>query len=114
VIVPEIVRLTNPADPLIATVFVVPESATVEPDPFVNVPPLLFQFPETFADPIVKEKVVPAPTVTSPKVTVDDEAVSPPVPTRERAAPPVMAKPEVVSVPVPDVDNVPETSIAVF
>jgi hypothetical protein len=112
VMVPEIVRLLKPAVPFSLTVFPDPESVTVLV-PFVNVPAEESQLPEQVHEPVVNEKVVPDPTVTSRKVTVEVLAVRPPVPTSERDAPPVTLLPEVVSVPDPDVASVLLTSIAV-
>jgi hypothetical protein len=110
-IVPVTVRFANPAVPVIFTVFVVPLIVTVLV-PFVNVPALESQLPEHVHAPLVKLSVVPVPTVTSRKVTVEVEAVSPPVPTRESDDPPVMLLPEVVSVPPPEVASVLLTSSA--
>jgi hypothetical protein len=111
VIEPLTVRLLKPAVPFSLTVFPDPESVIVDV-PFVNVPALLSQLPEQVHEPLVKLRVAPVPTVTSRKVTVDVEAVSPPVPTRLSVAPPVMLKPEVVNVPDPDVASVLDTSVA--
>jgi hypothetical protein len=80
--------------------------------PFVNVPALESQLPLHVHAPLVKLNVVPAPTVTSRKVTVEVLAVRPPVPTSERDAAPVRLFPEVVSVPDPDVASVLLTSSA--
>jgi hypothetical protein len=70
------------------------------------------QLPETVADPLVNESVVPEPTVTSPTVKEDEDAVIPPVPASETLAPPVMLFPEVVRVPDPAVDRLLLTSMA--
>jgi hypothetical protein len=80
--------------------------------PFVNVPALEFQLPLHVHAPLVKLSVVPAPTVTSRKVTVEVLAVRPPVPTRDSDEPPVMLLPLVVNVPDPDVARVLLTSSA--
>jgi hypothetical protein len=111
VIVPVMVRFANPAVAFSLTVLVVPLNVTVLV-PCVNVPPLLSQLPLQVHAPLVKLNVVPVPTVTSKKVTVEVEAVSPPVPTRDNDDPPVMLLPEVVSVPDPDVASVLLTSSA--
>jgi hypothetical protein len=110
-IVPVIVRFANPAVPFSLTVLLVPLRVIVDV-PFVNVPALESQLPEHVHAPLVKLNVVPVPTVTSRKVTVDVLAVNPPVPTRERVEPPVMLLPLVVRVPDPDVASVLLTSSA--
>jgi hypothetical protein len=97
--------------PVIFTVFVVPLMVTVDV-PFVNVPALESQLPLHVHAPVVKLSVVPAPTVTSRRVTVEELAVSPPVPTSESDEPPVMLLPLVVNVPDPDVASVLLTSRA--
>jgi len=111
VTVPEIVRLANPAFPLMATVLATPLIVTVLL-PLVNVPAEESQLPLTLAAPLVKESVVPLPTVTSPRVIVDVVAVMPPVPASDTLPPPVTAKPAVVRRPAPEVANVPVTSMA--
>ena len=81
--------------------------------PFVNVPAAEeSQLPEQVQDPEVKESVVPAPTVTSRKVTVAVVTVRPPVPTRESEEPPVMLLAFVVRMPLPEVASVLDTSMA--
>jgi hypothetical protein len=109
--VPATVRFAKPAAPFSFTVLLVPLSVIVLV-PFVNVPALESQLPLQVHAPLVKLSVVPAPTVTLPKVTVAVVTVRPPVPTSERAAPPVMLIAFVVRVPDPDVARAPVTSSA--
>jgi hypothetical protein len=109
--VPLTVRFANPAVPFSFTVLAAPLSVIVDV-PFVNVPALESQLPEHVHAPVVKLSVVPAPTVTLRKVTVEVLAVRPPVPTRESDAAPVMLLPLVVNVPDPDVASVLLTSRA--
>jgi hypothetical protein len=111
VTVPETVRLSKPAVPFSLTVLLLPERVTVLV-PLVNVPALEFQLPEHVHAPLVKLNVVPVPTVTSRRVTVEVLAVRPPVPTRDSDGPPVMLLPLVVRVPDPDVASVLLTSSA--
>jgi hypothetical protein len=117
------------------TVFVVPESVTVDvlfvnvlPAPLVSQLPLATQAPEPLklivpdvppvivtsvelTVPVLMLNVVPFPMVTVPTVIVAVLPVIPPVPTSETAALPVMLLPEVVRVPELDVASVLPTSM---
>ena len=68
--------------------------------------------PSAVIVPVVILNVVLAPIVTAPRVNEDVVPVMPPVPTRDTVAVPEMARLAVVSVPAPEVDKVPNTSIA--
>jgi len=95
------------------TVLDAPDRTTVEV-PFVKVekPPDVFQFPDTFIVPLVREIVFAEASfiVTSVKVIVEDVAVSVPPLWTTRLAPPVTLLPPDVS--VPDTVRVTPTSIA--